>query len=286
MPAEWRGNFVFADLNSGNVGRATLDATNQPTSVDLAANVGSGPVGVASGPDGALYVLTFSGALYRYGPSAGLSPGLIIDRSPLRLEEDGSAALSVRLATVPAGVVTVDASLGGPPETTIASGRTLTFTPANWQVQALTLSTNSVSLVEGGAAGSFTVRLARQPATATTVAVARTSGSSGISVTSGAMLTFTTATFDVPQAVTVAAAADADEQPSSAVLTISSTGAPARTVAVVATDPGQAAPTSPPTGGCGNCASVPGASLWALAALLAARPRRAEAQPRPIVAAM
>ncbi len=88
------------------------------------------------------------------------------------------------------------------------------------------------------------------------------------------MLTFTTATFDVPQAVTVAAAADADEQPSSAVLTISSTGAPARTVAVVATDPGQAAPTSPPTGGCGNCASVPGASLWALAALLAARPRR------------
>ncbi len=328
LPAEWRGNFVFADLNSGNVVRARLDGTNQPTQVDLAANVGSGAVGVASGPDGALYVLTFSGTLYRYGQSAGLSPGLIIDRSPLRLEEDGSAALSVRLATVPAGVVTVDASLGGPPETTIASGRTLTFTPANWQlpqavtvaaaldpdaddsratltlsaaglptetvpvlvrdidVQALTLSTNSVSLVEGGAAGSFTVRLARQPATATTVAVARTSGSSGISVTSGAMLTFTTATFDVPQAVTVAAAADADEQPSSAVLTISSTGAPARTVAVVATDPGQAAPTSPPTGGCGNCASVPGASLWALAALLAARPRRAEAQPRPIVAAM
>src|SRR6266851_1741900 len=129
LPAEWRGNFVFADLNSGNVGRATLDATNQPTSVDLAANVGSGPVGVASGPDGALYVLTFSGALYRYGPSAGLSPGLIIDRSPLRVEEGGSAALSVRLATVPAGVVTLGASLGGAPETTITSGRDIDLHP-------------------------------------------------------------------------------------------------------------------------------------------------------------
>src|SRR5438552_3884088 len=134
FPADWRGNFVFADLNSANLVRAALDATNQPTRVDPVANVGSAAVGVASGPDGALYALTFSGALYRYGPSAAPPPGLIVDRSPLRVEEGASAALSVRLASAPAGAVIVTASLAGPPETTIASGGTLTFAPTNWQL--------------------------------------------------------------------------------------------------------------------------------------------------------
>ena len=115
-------------------------------------------------------------------------------------------------------------------------------------------------------AGSFTVRLERQPPIATTVAIERTSGSTGISVTSGATLTFAPATFDVPQTVAVAAAADEDEQSSSAVLTVSSPGAPSRTVTVTATDPGQPPPPST-GGGCGSCSSAAADAPWVLAAL-------------------
>jgi len=44
---------------------------------------------------------------------------------------------------------------------------------------------------------------------------------------------------------------------------------------VLATAPDQAAPPITSTGGgCGGCGSVPGASLWLLAALLAKRLRR------------
>jgi len=59
------------------------------------------------------------------------------------------------------------------------------------------------------------------------------------------------------------------------VLTVSAMGAPSRTVTVLATAPDQAAPPITSTGGgCGGCRSVPGASLWLLAALLAKRLRR------------
>src|SRR4051812_42754440 len=321
FPEDWRGHFVFVDLNSGNVVRAILDETNEPTRVDLAANVQAGAVGVNIGPDGALYVLNiFLGNLDRYSPPPALVPRLVVDRTPLRVEDGSSAVLSVRLARAPVGNVTVGTSISGAPEATVTAGSTLTFTPANWQipqpiavaaardpdtddskatltlsaeglptvtvpvlvrdidVQALTVSASSLDLVEGGAVGSFDVRLARAPAADTTVTVARTSGSDRISIASGVTLTFTPANFGTPQRVTVVAIAGGDPQPSTAVLTVSSADAQSRTVNVEASAPlptePRLRPLSPISGGSGGCSSGPAASLWAVLALLALRSRR------------
>jgi hypothetical protein len=290
LPADWRGNFLFADLNSSNLVRVALDGANVPARVDLAAQVAGGAVGITSGPDGAIYLLTFGSRLYRYGPSAAQPAAIVVDRSPVRVEERSSAALSVSLSAAPAAAVTVSASVSGPPELTVASGAALTFTPSNWRLpqavvvaaagdpdvddaaatltlagsglaavdvpivvrdvdtQALVLSAASLSIDEGGAAGIFTVRLARPTAGDIPVTVARTSGSSGVSVTAGSSLTFTPADWDVPKQVAVAAVADADSADSSAVLTISTPSAPPRTVAVSAadTDPRPPAITSQP----------------------------------------
>lgn len=59
--------------------------------------------------------------------------------------------------------------------------------------------------VQQGKSGTFDVKLSTQPTSNTTVSVSRTSGNTGLSVSSGASLTFTPSNWNTAQKVTVAA---------------------------------------------------------------------------------
>jgi glucose/arabinose dehydrogenase len=106
---------------------------------------------------------------------------------------------------------------------------------------SLVVSATALSIIEGSS-GTFTVRLASQPAGNVTVTVARTAGDTDIRVTGGASLTFTTANYATPQTVTVAALEDADLIDDAATVSVSAPGATTRTVAVTAADNDPRAP--------------------------------------------
>ncbi|WP_299536002.1 glycoside hydrolase family 48 protein [uncultured Streptomyces sp.] len=78
---------------------------------------------------------------------------------------------------------------------TVAAGPALVATPAQLGVQQ-------------GKSGTFDVALSTRPTANVTATVARSAGNSGLSVTSGASLTFTPANWSTPQRVTVSADAD------------------------------------------------------------------------------
>ncbi|WP_371526085.1 cellulose binding domain-containing protein [Streptomyces sp. NBC_01283] len=75
---------------------------------------------------------------------------------------------------------------------TVAAGPALVATPSQLGVQQ-------------GKSGTFDVKLSTQPASNVTVSVARTSGNTGLSVSSGASLTFTPSNWNTAQKVTIAA---------------------------------------------------------------------------------
>jgi glucose/arabinose dehydrogenase len=99
----------------------------------------------------------------------------------------------------------------------------------------LHISAANVPIVEGGTR-TFTVRLAQQPGAPVNVTVARTSGSTDLTVTGGASLSFQPDHWNVPQTVTLAAAEDADNTNESAVVSVTIAGSPPRTVNVPITD--------------------------------------------------
>src|SRR5207247_2396336 len=103
-------------------------------------------------------------------------------------------------------------------------------------VQSLVLSASSLTFNEGSS-GSFTVKLAAQPSSDVVVSVARISGSSDISVTGGANLTFTSINWNSPQTVTLSAPADSDTSNSVATIAVSAGGLPSQTVSITAIDP-------------------------------------------------
>jgi glucose/arabinose dehydrogenase len=113
---------------------------------------------------------------------------------------------------------------------TINGGELWKVTTTDTITQELVLSTSAIDVGEGKS-GTFTVRLAAQPAGSVTVAVARTSGEVNVSV-APASLTFTTSSWSTPQTVTASAAEDPDNVSSSAVITLSSAGLASKTVVV------------------------------------------------------
>ncbi len=106
------------------------------------------------------------------------------------------------------------------------SASTMTFnlelTPGGDSSQIAT-DVTSVSVSEGSTA-TFRVKLTSLPSTSKTVSVARFSGDSNITVTSGSSLTFTTLNWATYQTVTLAAAEDLDLTNGSAVIRCSSAG--------------------------------------------------------------
>ncbi len=99
----------------------------------------------------------------------------------------------------------------------------------------IVVSTASLTMNEGATAG-FTVRLANAPAGNVPMTVARSAGDPDVTVSAGAMLTFTPTNFATPQTVTLAAAADADGVDDHATITVSAPGETSRTVAVTVLD--------------------------------------------------
>jgi len=91
--------------------------------------------------------------------------------------------------------------------------------------QALVVSATDVSVTEG-LTNTFTVKLALRPAGTVAVNVARASGDSDLTVGGGASLTFTSANWNTPQTVTLAAAEDVDLTNGSAIFDVTSSGLP------------------------------------------------------------
>lgn len=104
--------------------------------------------------------------------------------------------------------------------------------------QALIVTPLNLAMNEGGQA-VVAVRLATAPASAVAVTVARTTGDSDITVTSGAALSFTPANYATPQYVTIAAATDADGSDDTATIRVSSSSLANTDVAVRADDTSQ-----------------------------------------------
>jgi len=94
---------------------------------------------------------------------------------------------------------------------------------------------SSIIISEAGS-GVFNVKLKGQPVTNVTVAVARYTGDSDISVSAGASLFFTTSNWNTYQPVTVAAAHDTDNVDDSAVIRCTLTSWTSAEVSVTASD--------------------------------------------------
>jgi glucose/arabinose dehydrogenase len=142
FPPAYRGNFFFGDYNTGRVFRVSLDAGNNVTSVNLFSTGITNCVDVTVGPDGAVYYIGAGGdGVIRRTAHNATAQGLVITPTALNVSEGGSLGFSVRLATAPAGDVTVTvARTAGDGDITVAAGATLTFTPQNYAApQAVTL---------------------------------------------------------------------------------------------------------------------------------------------------
>jgi urease beta subunit len=96
-------------------------------------------------------------------------------------------------------------------------------------------STDTVTVPEGSTA-SFQVRLSAQPSADVSVTVARVAGDTDITVQSGASLTFTSANWNVNQAVTLAAAEDVDIVNGTATIRLSASGVPNKDVTATEVD--------------------------------------------------
>ena len=90
-------------------------------------------------------------------------PGLVVSKRAVSLPEGGSGRYTVRLATVPAGNVTVELAVAGNPDVTV-SPRTLTFTAQSWnaaQMVTVTASrdtdtdTDTATLTHTGSGGGY-----------------------------------------------------------------------------------------------------------------------------------
>jgi len=105
----------------------------------------------------------------------------------------------------------------------------------NFTSQQILATPTNVRMSEDGRT-VLSVRLATPPVADVTVNVARTAGSSDISIASGATLTFTPGNYSKPQNVVIQAAADADTTEDTATLTISSSGLASEAIQVFAFD--------------------------------------------------
>jgi len=105
----------------------------------------------------------------------------------------------------------------------------------------IALTTTDLNVNEGGS-NSFGVTLTGPPVGTALLAVARTSGAPGVTVTGGSVLTFNSTNFSTAQTVTISAAEDAGAENDTAVITISGSGFNSRTVNITTIDNDAIAP--------------------------------------------
>lgn len=116
----------------------------------------------------------------------------------------------------------------------VAPTATVAVTVTDDDVQDLTVSRSAMTVVEDTGPGTFTVRLAYQPAANVTVTVSTSNASAATA--SPALLTFTPTNYGAVQTVTVSGTSDANLLDTSAVLTIASAALPSKTINVSVTD--------------------------------------------------
>jgi cellulose 1,4-beta-cellobiosidase len=173
------------------------------------------------------------------------TPSVVASPTSLSVTQGATGTFGVSLSTAPSANVTVTVSrTSGNTGLSVSSGGTLTFTPANFATaQTVTIAADSsstgaatfsatasgyttaaVSVTENsssstgtllvnpasfsvaqGTSGVFGVSLSSVPSGNVSVTVGRTAGNSGLAVSAGATLTFTTSNWNYPQPVTVTA---------------------------------------------------------------------------------
>ena len=193
----------------------------------------------------------------------GSAPSIITSVSALNVSQGQSAQFGVKLSAAPSSNVTVTvARVSGNTDLSVSAGSTLTFTPANFATQQtvtvsagtaatgnadirasaqgltsvdvtateisntvpmILTSANAINVPEGGSA-QYGVRLSSAPASNVTVTVARASGDTNLSVTSGGTLTFTPTNFAAQQQVTLSVPATATTVNQTAVIRASASG--------------------------------------------------------------
>jgi glucose/arabinose dehydrogenase/chitodextrinase len=88
-PAQYRGNYFFADYTGNFIKRVVFDEANNPVSVETFATNVPSPVSLEQGPDGMIYYLSFTtGQIRRIrpnGPSASASATPTSGYSPLQV---------------------------------------------------------------------------------------------------------------------------------------------------------------------------------------------------------
>lgn len=132
IPNVYRGNFFFSEYSLGRILRATLDASNRVTSVDVWAHQLERVLDLSTGPDGNLYYARLSGAV---GKMAYKVPddGIVVSRLNLRMVEGGHAAFNVRLTRAPQATRVVRiARTSGDEDVSVEEGDSLDFTVDNW----------------------------------------------------------------------------------------------------------------------------------------------------------
>lgn len=135
-PAAYRGNFFYGDYNSGRMMRATLDGSDQVTSVDYFSTSGhlGNYIDTAIGPDGAIYYGSVGNGQIRRASFIAAGQGLIVTPTWLQTDEGHQRAFSVRLATAPAANLTVTtARSSGDGDLNVLTGASLTFTPREFR---------------------------------------------------------------------------------------------------------------------------------------------------------
>ena len=173
------------------------------------------------------------------------TPAVVASPTSLSVTQGSTGTFGVSLSTAPGSNVTVTVSrTSGNTGLSVSSGGTLTFTPANFATaQTVTLAADSsstgaatfsatasgyttaaVSVTETSSSATgtllvnpasfsvaqgtndvFGVSLSSAPSGNVSVTVGRTAGNSGLAVSAGAALTFTTSNWNYPQPVTVTA---------------------------------------------------------------------------------
>ncbi|MBN8468002.1 PQQ-dependent sugar dehydrogenase [Corallococcus exiguus] len=142
FPAEYQGDYFFADFDA-MVHRVDLGADGSVNKVELVVNYSRATnfTDVAVGPDGALYVSSFSGMIHRVTPLP-VGQGVVVSTQDLVVPEGGSKTLMVSLAMPPTTPVYValerreeDSDLR------VSAGQPMLFDATNWSVpQFVTLS--------------------------------------------------------------------------------------------------------------------------------------------------
>ncbi|MFJ7244672.1 glycoside hydrolase family 48 protein [Kitasatospora sp. NPDC098652] len=211
-------NFTYTGTNTAPT-TFTLNGTvcrgpNQPPTVSLTSPAAGTTFTPGSTVPLAATAADADGTVAKVDFYASTGPG---DNSPVGTAT--TAPYTLNWANVPAG----DYSL-----TAVATdnlGATTTSAPVAVKVAGPSLLVNPSTLaVQQGSSGAFTVALSQAPAAPVTVTVTRSGADTDLSVTSGGSLTFTPATWNTPQTVTVAAGTDATQAGGSATFTATATG--------------------------------------------------------------